>query len=171
MASAATELYENASTCSPGRGHGGAEGDDEERGKIELDEAEAQDTEAQENPVYRMLKKTDSLSPSGSLRGSARDSTLGSPMTARDSTAASEDPTAAARHNDMLENRGSPGRSRSPVRGREPMYVTKWCSDHAGVGFQFNDSKNLVTYAGMLCAWPRSPCSPYLFFVLLYSIV
>jgi hypothetical protein len=169
MASAATQLYENAATGSPGRGHGGAEGVDEEQGTIELDATEALDTEHQENKVYRMLKKTGSLSigtggispvgsplhgspkqlsPHGSLRGSARGSPLGSPLPARDSPAASEDPTASSRHNAM-SFRGSPGRSRSPVRGREPMYVTKWCSDHAGVGFQFNDSQNLVTYAGV----------------------
>lgn len=128
MASATTQLYENAAAGSPGRGHGGA---DEEKGTIELDAAEAQDTEAH-----------------GSLRGSARSSPLGSPLPARDSPAASENPTASAGHNAM-SFRSSPGRSRSPARGREPMYVTKWCSGHAGVGFQFNDSKNLVTYAGV----------------------
>ena len=170
MASAATQLYENVATGSPGGGHGGerAEGVDEEQGTIELDAAEAQDTQPQENPGYRMLTKTGSLSiatggispfgsplhgspkqlsPHCSLRGSARGSPLGSPLPARDSPA-DEDPTASSRHNAM-SFRGSPGRSRSPVRGREPMYVTKWCSDHAGVGFQFNDSQNLVTYAGV----------------------
>jgi hypothetical protein len=30
------------------------------------------------------------------------------------------------------------------------MYVTRWCPDHAGIGFQFNESKSTVTYAGMV---------------------
>jgi len=39
--------------------------------------------------------------------------------------------------------------SMSPERrGSHPMYVTKWSSNHAGIGFQFNESKSTVTYAG-----------------------
>jgi hypothetical protein len=33
-------------------------------------------------------------------------------------------------------------------RERDPMYVTKWCKDHAGIGFQFTETKSTVTYAG-----------------------
>ena len=32
------------------------------------------------------------------------------------------------------------------------MYVTRWSESQAGVGFQFNESKSTVTYAGLVGA-------------------
>ena len=97
---------------------------------------------------HRGRGSPDHVSPHGSARGSH--------LPAQDSPEVAVDPDATARRSTTaMSFKGSPGRSQSPERGREPMYVTKWSPDHAGVGFQFNDSKNLVTYAGSL----TSPCA------------
>jgi len=48
---------------------------------------------------------------------------------------------------------GNTWRSASPDREgrmRDPMYVTQWSTAHAGIGFQFNESKLTVTYAGQI---------------------
>ena len=51
--------------------------------------------------------------------------------------------------------------SMSPERrGSHPMYVTKWSSNHAGIGFQFNESKSTVTYAGKTHVVRASTCVP-----------